>query len=152
MLGTNATKPEYCSRATRTGLTDAFQADDFGTPISSAARRGGRPKGVSLGQPMVPGRIEALFATSIFGFNFDGIMAEDGKASAEIAETFARFTALAIRNEEIKTHSTGDPHSLDAVGYRDPSTCRGILFLPGDNGVQRVFFPAWRRIQSLRQC
>jgi len=29
----------------RTELTDAFQADDFGTPISIEARRGGRPKG-----------------------------------------------------------------------------------------------------------
>jgi hypothetical protein len=43
LLGTNATKPEYCSRALRIELADA-QAD-FGTPISIEARRGGRPKG-----------------------------------------------------------------------------------------------------------
>ena len=36
--------------------TDASRAD-FGTPISIAARRGGRPKGVSPGQMVVPGRI-----------------------------------------------------------------------------------------------
>src|ERR1700722_18760733 len=47
----NATKREYCSRAS---CTDAFQADDFGTPTVIAARRGGRPKGVSSGQPAVP--------------------------------------------------------------------------------------------------
>ncbi len=54
----NATKPGYCSRAPRTELTGAFQADDFGTPISIAAGGVGRPKGVSTGQPVVPGRID----------------------------------------------------------------------------------------------
>jgi hypothetical protein len=44
--------------APRTELTEAFQADDFGTPISIAARRGGRPKGVSPGQTVVPDRID----------------------------------------------------------------------------------------------
>ena len=38
-------------------LTDAFQPDEFGTPISIGGRRGGRPKGVSLGQTVVPDRI-----------------------------------------------------------------------------------------------
>ena len=41
----------------RTELTGAFQTDDFGTPISIDGWRGGRPKGVSPSQPVVPGRI-----------------------------------------------------------------------------------------------
>jgi hypothetical protein len=57
LLATNATKPEYCSRA-RTELTGALQADDFGTPISIGAAGVGRPKGVSPGHTVVPGRID----------------------------------------------------------------------------------------------
>jgi len=58
LQATNATKPEYCSRAPRTELTDAFQADHFGTPFSIGGRRGGRPKGVSRGETIVPDRVD----------------------------------------------------------------------------------------------
>ena len=65
---------------------------------------------------------------------------------------FARLQRWRFAMKKSKLIPGGDPHSLDAIGCRDPSTCRRILFLPGDNGVQRVFFPAWRRIQSLPLC
>jgi hypothetical protein len=48
LLVTNATKREYCSRAARTELTGAFQANEFGTPIRSQAAGCGRPKGYHL--------------------------------------------------------------------------------------------------------
>ena len=57
LLGTNATKPEYCSRAPRTELTEELQTDDFGTPISIGGRWGGRPKGVSPASRWYPARL-----------------------------------------------------------------------------------------------
>jgi hypothetical protein len=58
LLGTNATKAEYCSRTPRPRVGPAHHQADFGTPISIAGRRGGRPKGVSPGQTVVPDRID----------------------------------------------------------------------------------------------
>jgi hypothetical protein len=57
LLATNATEPGYCSQAPRTELTGALQPDNSGTPVSIGGRRGGRPKGVSPGQTVVPDRI-----------------------------------------------------------------------------------------------
>jgi hypothetical protein len=62
LLLTNATKQEYCSRSQLTELTGAFQAVDFGTPISIGGRRGGRPKGGSRGETIVPDRIDERLA------------------------------------------------------------------------------------------
>ena len=55
---TNATKPEYCTREPRTELTAAFQADDFGTPISIEAGGVGRPRGGFTDRSVVPSTTE----------------------------------------------------------------------------------------------
>jgi hypothetical protein len=55
----NATKAEYCTRAPRTELTGALQADPFGTPIPLEPGGVGRPKGGVSSAPVVPGRVGA---------------------------------------------------------------------------------------------
>jgi hypothetical protein len=54
LAGNECNKTRILYRRATLEMTGAFHADDFGTPTLIGGRRGGRPKGVSRGETIVP--------------------------------------------------------------------------------------------------
>jgi len=74
LLAPNATKLGYCYPCAGHRLDGCIRkAEDFGTPFSVGGRRGGRPKGVSPGQTVVPDHCSMTCVTPHGGPHARGI-------------------------------------------------------------------------------